>query len=99
MLLILKRAPVVNCNPSRTPVDIESKLGADGDPVCLYVHDPQEPYFLKRILRYVRAFGKHFEEIHVTLTQFGKKHDKDATLQNFNQAWFISRGDGIKISI
>ncbi|GKB39231.1 ribonuclease H-like domain-containing protein [Tanacetum coccineum] len=30
---ILERAHMVNCNPSRTPVDTESKLGADGDPV------------------------------------------------------------------
>ncbi|GJV68504.1 ribonuclease H-like domain-containing protein [Tanacetum coccineum] len=27
----LKRAHMVNCNPSRTPVDTESKLGDDGD--------------------------------------------------------------------
>ncbi|GKC64760.1 ribonuclease H-like domain-containing protein [Tanacetum coccineum] len=30
---ILERAHVVNCNSSRTPVDTESKLGGDGDPV------------------------------------------------------------------
>ncbi|GJW45343.1 ribonuclease H-like domain-containing protein [Tanacetum coccineum] len=30
---ILERAHMVNCNPSRTPVDAESKLGDDGDPV------------------------------------------------------------------
>ncbi|GJV19798.1 ribonuclease H-like domain-containing protein [Tanacetum coccineum] len=30
---LLEKAHMVNCNPSRTPVDIESKLGADGDPV------------------------------------------------------------------
>ncbi|GKF51068.1 ribonuclease H-like domain-containing protein, partial [Tanacetum coccineum] len=30
---ILERAHMVNCNPSRTPVDTESKLGGDGDPV------------------------------------------------------------------
>ncbi|GKG48461.1 ribonuclease H-like domain-containing protein, partial [Tanacetum coccineum] len=28
---ILERAHMVNCNPSRTPIDTESKLGADGD--------------------------------------------------------------------
>nr|GEU92102.1 peroxidase 31-like [Tanacetum cinerariifolium] len=80
---ILERAHMVNCNPTRTLVDTESKLGDDGDPVsnltlyqslagslryftftrldisyavhqvCLYMHDPREPYFsaLKRILR------------------------------------------------
>ncbi|GKE92883.1 ribonuclease H-like domain-containing protein [Tanacetum coccineum] len=30
---ILERADMVHCNPSRTPVDTESKLGADGDQV------------------------------------------------------------------
>ncbi|GJX46111.1 ribonuclease H-like domain-containing protein [Tanacetum coccineum] len=53
---ILEKTHMVNCNPSQTPIDTESKLGSDGDPkVCLYMHDPQEPYFLalKRILRYV----------------------------------------------
>ncbi|GJW99734.1 ribonuclease H-like domain-containing protein, partial [Tanacetum coccineum] len=30
---ILERAHMVNCNPSWTPTDIESKMGADGDPV------------------------------------------------------------------
>nr|GEV44599.1 ribonuclease H-like domain-containing protein [Tanacetum cinerariifolium] len=30
---ILERAHMVNCNPSRTPIDIESKLGANGYPV------------------------------------------------------------------
>ncbi|GKA37805.1 ribonuclease H-like domain-containing protein [Tanacetum coccineum] len=53
---ILDRAHMDNCNPSRTPIDTESKLGSDGDPVCLYMHDPRETHFsaLKRILRYVR---------------------------------------------
>ncbi|GJS65039.1 secoisolariciresinol dehydrogenase-like protein [Tanacetum coccineum] len=53
---ILEKAHMVNCNPSRTPVDTESKLGVDGDPqVCLYIHDLREPYFsaLKRNLWYV----------------------------------------------
>nr|GEZ58539.1 ribonuclease H-like domain-containing protein [Tanacetum cinerariifolium] len=30
---ILDRAHMVNCNPSRTPIDTESKLESDGDPV------------------------------------------------------------------
>nr|GEW92885.1 ribonuclease H-like domain-containing protein [Tanacetum cinerariifolium] len=57
---ILEREHMLNSNSSRTPVDTESKLEDDGDPVsvqqvCLYMHDPQEPHFaaLKRILRYV----------------------------------------------
>ncbi|GKC90102.1 ribonuclease H-like domain-containing protein [Tanacetum coccineum] len=54
---ILEKAHMVNCNPSRTPVDAESKLGVDVQQVCLHVPDPQEPYFsaLKRILRYVQG--------------------------------------------
>nr|GFA68089.1 ribonuclease H-like domain-containing protein [Tanacetum cinerariifolium] len=84
---LLEHANMVNCNPSRTPVDTDSKLGPEGvavqDPtlyrslawglqyltftrpdlfyavqqICLYMHDPREPYFaaLKRILRYVRV--------------------------------------------
>nr|GEX48075.1 hypothetical protein [Tanacetum cinerariifolium] len=56
---ILDRARMVNCNPSRTPVDTESKLGADGDPISdptLY-RSLAEPHFsaLKRILRYVQG--------------------------------------------
>ncbi|GJW33755.1 ribonuclease H-like domain-containing protein [Tanacetum coccineum] len=31
--LILLGAHMVNCNPSRTPIDTKSKLGSDGDPV------------------------------------------------------------------
>ncbi|GJY19940.1 ribonuclease H-like domain-containing protein [Tanacetum coccineum] len=56
-LEILDRAHMANCNPSQTPIDTESKLGSDGDPVCLYMHDHREPHFsaLKRILWYVRG--------------------------------------------
>nr|GFC22343.1 ribonuclease H-like domain-containing protein [Tanacetum cinerariifolium] len=82
---LLECANMVNCNPLRTHVDTDSKLGPEGvavqDPtlycslarglqyltftrpdlsyavqqICLYMHDPREPYFaaLKRILRYV----------------------------------------------
>nr|GFA03140.1 ribonuclease H-like domain-containing protein [Tanacetum cinerariifolium] len=52
---ILEHAGMVNCNPNRTPVDTESKLGTTGDVVCLHMHDPREPYFsaLNLILRYV----------------------------------------------
>nr|GFC00001.1 ribonuclease H-like domain-containing protein [Tanacetum cinerariifolium] len=60
---LLERANMVNCNPLRTPVDIDSKLGPEGvavqDPtlyrslIFLYMHDLREPHFaaLKRILR------------------------------------------------
>ncbi|GKA75473.1 ribonuclease H-like domain-containing protein [Tanacetum coccineum] len=49
---------MVGCNSSRTPVDIESKLGDDVQHIFLYMQDPWEPYFLalKRILR---AESKH----------------------------------------
>nr|GEW20901.1 retrovirus-related Pol polyprotein from transposon TNT 1-94 [Tanacetum cinerariifolium] len=53
---ILERADMVNCNPSRTPIDTESKVGDTSDVVCLYMHDPREPLSaLKRILCYVRG--------------------------------------------
>ncbi|GKD43403.1 ribonuclease H-like domain-containing protein, partial [Tanacetum coccineum] len=54
---ILEKAHMVSCNPSRTPVDTESKLGVNGDLVCLHMHDPREPHLsaLKRILRYVQG--------------------------------------------
>ncbi|GJU91635.1 ribonuclease H-like domain-containing protein [Tanacetum coccineum] len=32
-LELLDRAHIANCNPTRTPVDTESKLGSDGDPI------------------------------------------------------------------
>ncbi|GKB84067.1 ribonuclease H-like domain-containing protein [Tanacetum coccineum] len=53
-LELLARTHMVNCNPSRTPVDSEAKLVQQ---VCLYMHDPREPHFaaLKRILRYVQG--------------------------------------------
>nr|GEW51918.1 ribonuclease H-like domain-containing protein [Tanacetum cinerariifolium] len=48
-------ASLHECYLCRTPVDTGSKLGADGDHVCLYMHDLREPHMvaLKRILRYV----------------------------------------------
>ncbi|GJZ72777.1 ribonuclease H-like domain-containing protein [Tanacetum coccineum] len=46
---ILERAGMVNCNPSRTPVDTESKLGAIGDAVfnpTLYRNLARSLYYL-----------------------------------------------------
>ncbi|GKC39670.1 ribonuclease H-like domain-containing protein [Tanacetum coccineum] len=55
---LLERAGMLTCNPCRTPVDTDSKLSADGDPVIvsgsvLYMHVPLRASFsaLKRILR------------------------------------------------
>nr|GEW07682.1 ribonuclease H-like domain-containing protein [Tanacetum cinerariifolium] len=41
----------------RTPVDTEKKLGPEGSPLCLYMHDPREPHLnaIKRVLRYLRG--------------------------------------------
>nr|GEW78327.1 hypothetical protein [Tanacetum cinerariifolium] len=49
---ILERAHMLNCNPSKTSVTTESKLGPDGDP---------EPHYtaLKRILCYIRGTLDH----------------------------------------
>ncbi|GJT44309.1 ribonuclease H-like domain-containing protein [Tanacetum coccineum] len=50
---ILEQAHMTNCNPIRTPVDTESKLGVDGDPVSdltLY----QSLARSLQILRYIR---------------------------------------------
>ncbi|GJU18574.1 ribonuclease H-like domain-containing protein, partial [Tanacetum coccineum] len=54
---ILAWPGMVSCKSSRMPIDTKSKLGDDGDPVFLYMHDPREPHFsaLKRVLRYVRG--------------------------------------------
>nr|GEW72809.1 hypothetical protein [Tanacetum cinerariifolium] len=55
-LQLLERAHIVTCNPSRTPVDTESKLGPEVQQICFYMHDPREPHLaaLKRILQYVQ---------------------------------------------
>nr|GEZ78304.1 ribonuclease H-like domain-containing protein [Tanacetum cinerariifolium] len=52
---LLEHANMVNCNPLRTAVDTDSKLGPEG--ICLYMHDRQEPHFaaFKHILWYVRG--------------------------------------------
>ncbi|GJR42176.1 ribonuclease H-like domain-containing protein [Tanacetum coccineum] len=52
---ILDKAHMVNCNPSQTPIETESKLGSDVQQAYIYMHDPREPHFLalKRILRYI----------------------------------------------
>nr|GEU94486.1 hypothetical protein [Tanacetum cinerariifolium] len=56
-LQLLDLAHMVTCNPSRTPVDTESKLSPKVQQICLYMHDMREPYLvvLKRILRYFQG--------------------------------------------
>ncbi|GJX92139.1 ribonuclease H-like domain-containing protein, partial [Tanacetum coccineum] len=54
----------------RTASDTESKLGPDGEPVGLYMHDPRDPHFtaLKCILRYVHGTIDHGLQLHVSST-------------------------------
>nr|GEX32792.1 ribonuclease H-like domain-containing protein [Tanacetum cinerariifolium] len=63
---IFERVHMIGCNSSQTPIDTESKLGDDGDPVShltLYriFTDPWEPHLLalKRILRYLHGTLDH----------------------------------------
>ncbi|GKG06483.1 ribonuclease H-like domain-containing protein [Tanacetum coccineum] len=63
---------MVTCNPSRTPIDTESKLDLSYafQQICLYMHDPREPHFatLKRILRYVRGTMDFGLQLYVSAT-------------------------------
>nr|GEX10514.1 hypothetical protein [Tanacetum cinerariifolium] len=52
---LLDRAHMANCNPTRTPVDTESKLGSDGDPISDPTLYRNLAGALKRVLRYVRG--------------------------------------------
>ncbi|GJQ96015.1 ribonuclease H-like domain-containing protein [Tanacetum coccineum] len=40
-----------------TLIDTENKLGPEGSPLCLYMHNPREPHLnaMKRVLRYLRG--------------------------------------------
>nr|GEU78904.1 ribonuclease H-like domain-containing protein [Tanacetum cinerariifolium] len=69
-LQLLEHAHMVTCNPSRTPVDIESKLGPKVQHIFLYMHDPREPHFaaLKRILPYVRGTVEFGPYLYVSAT-------------------------------
>ncbi|GJZ83426.1 ribonuclease H-like domain-containing protein [Tanacetum coccineum] len=54
---ILERSHILNCNLYRTLIDTEKKLGHEGSPLCLYMHDPREPHLhaMKRVLCYLRG--------------------------------------------
>ncbi|GJV48968.1 ribonuclease H-like domain-containing protein [Tanacetum coccineum] len=52
-LQLLMRAHMINCNPSRTPVDTESKLGPKGVPV-------QDPTLTSNLSLYARSAGATF---------------------------------------
>ncbi|GJZ67807.1 ribonuclease H-like domain-containing protein [Tanacetum coccineum] len=54
-LQLLEHAHMVNCNPSRTPVDIESKLGSNGVPV-------QDPTMYRRL-----AGGLHCSQAYLAI--------------------------------
>ncbi|GJY98501.1 ribonuclease H-like domain-containing protein [Tanacetum coccineum] len=68
---ILERENMQKCNPCKTPVDTESKLGPDGEPVSdQNFISSSDPHFtaLKRILRYVRGTIDHGLQLHVSST-------------------------------
>ncbi|GJW19047.1 ribonuclease H-like domain-containing protein [Tanacetum coccineum] len=71
-LQLLERAHMVNCNPSQTPVDTESKLDLSYavQRICLYMHNLREPHFaaLKRILRYVQGTVDFGLQLYVSAT-------------------------------
>ncbi|GJV22463.1 ribonuclease H-like domain-containing protein, partial [Tanacetum coccineum] len=51
-------------------VDTESKLGPEGVPICLYMHDPRELHFaaLKRVMRYVRGTMDFGLQLYISAT-------------------------------
>ncbi|GJX58172.1 ribonuclease H-like domain-containing protein [Tanacetum coccineum] len=70
---ILECAHMHKCDPCRTLMDTNSKLGADGDRFSrfvFYMHDLREPHLaaLKHILRYVCGTIDHGLQLHVSST-------------------------------
>nr|GEZ42267.1 ribonuclease H-like domain-containing protein [Tanacetum cinerariifolium] len=65
--------------PGMTHVDIESKLGSDGELVCLYMHDARDPHFtaLKRIIRYVHGTLDYGLQLHVSTVALTAYTDVD----------------------
>ncbi|GJX85148.1 ribonuclease H-like domain-containing protein [Tanacetum coccineum] len=67
---ILEKAHMQHCNPCKTPVDNESKLGPDGDPVSDSTMYRSLPHLaaLKRIIRYVCGTLDYGLQLHVSTT-------------------------------
>ncbi|GKE97461.1 ribonuclease H-like domain-containing protein, partial [Tanacetum coccineum] len=69
---LLERAHMSNCNATRSPVDIESKLDISHamQQICLHMHDPREPHLtaLKQVLRYICGTLDHGLQLHVSST-------------------------------
>nr|GEU64794.1 ribonuclease H-like domain-containing protein [Tanacetum cinerariifolium] len=66
---ILERAHLQNCNPCKTPVDTESKLGSDGDPVS----DPTLYRSLAGALHYLTFTRPDLSYRQVTLSRSSAK--------------------------
>ncbi|GKC12993.1 ribonuclease H-like domain-containing protein, partial [Tanacetum coccineum] len=68
---ILEHAHMQHCNPCKTLVDTESKLGSDGDPVSDPTLYRSLAVALHAFLRYVRGTIDHGLQLHVSsISQF-----------------------------
>ncbi|GKA24494.1 ribonuclease H-like domain-containing protein [Tanacetum coccineum] len=67
---VLHRVGMCNYHSCMTLVDTESKFGADGTLVCLYMHDPRETHLaaLNRILPYGRNTSDYGLQLYSSLT-------------------------------
>nr|GFA11270.1 hypothetical protein [Tanacetum cinerariifolium] len=95
---ILERAHMVNCNPSQTPVDTESKMGDDGDLIydptlyCSLACAPQYLTFILLEIYYVvqqvgfhttrRSTSGYYEFLGNNLLSWSSKHQQ--TLSRFS---------------
>ncbi|GJS17883.1 ribonuclease H-like domain-containing protein [Tanacetum coccineum] len=65
---------MVGCNSCQTPIDTESKLGDDGDPVCLHMHNPREPR-LSALKRVLRSTSGYYVFLGNNLLSWSSKHE------------------------
>nr|GEU70375.1 ribonuclease H-like domain-containing protein [Tanacetum cinerariifolium] len=79
---ILKRAYMVGCNPSRTPVDIESKLGDGGTPVV----DPTLYQSLAGSLQYLTLTRPDYGTLDYGLQLYSSTTDSLITYSDANWA-------------